>query len=144
MGRCNGHANREEMIQTRLISGAIGAEIGGVDLSDHLSDEAISEIRRALLAHQVNFFRDQDIALDQHPAFSARFGELDIHPFIEPLDGYPEILIVNKEPEDTFNLGNSWHSDSTFYEEPPLGALLYAREVPPFGGDTMFTNLYLA
>ena len=132
------------MIDVQPISGAIGAEIGGVDLAGHLSDETIADIRRALLEHQVIFFHDQDITPDQHRAFGARFGQLDIHPFIEPLDGYPEILIVNKEPENKFNLGNSWHSDSTFYEEPPLGALLYAKEIPPFGGDTMFTNLYLA
>jgi taurine dioxygenase len=132
------------MIQAHPISGAIGAEISGVDLSEHISDETITEIRQALLNHQVIFFRDQDITPDQQRAFGARFGLLDIHPFIEPLDGYPEILVVKKEPEDTYNLGNTWHADATFYEEPPLGSLLFAREVPPFGGDTMFTNLYLA
>jgi len=131
-------------IEVRPIAGACGAEVFGVDLSKPLDDATFAEIRQAFLDHQVIFFRDQDITEDQHKAFGRRFGTLNIHPRYLPLDGHPEIFPIRKEPEHTENIGGVWHSDLTHLPEPPLGSILYALEVPPFGGDTMFANQYLA
>jgi taurine dioxygenase len=126
------------------VAGALGAQIHGVDLSEPMSDEAFEEIRNALHEHLVIFFRDQDLTTDQHYAFAQRFGELMPHPYVQGLSGYPEIIEIVKEPEETRNWGGNWHADLTFMERPPGGAVLYGRELPPFGGDTMFANMYLA
>jgi taurine dioxygenase len=126
------------------IAGACGAEIQGMDLSQDLSDEAILAIRQALLDHLVVFFRDQDLIPDQHVAFGRRFGELNIDRFVVPMGGHPEIMVIVKEADETLNFGKVWHSDVTFQEEPAMGSILYAVEVPPYGGDTMWANQYLA
>jgi len=131
-------------IEVKPISGAIGAEIDGVDLSQDLGNAVFSEIQTALHENLVIFFRDQDITPDQHKDFGRRFGTLNIHPQYVPLDGHPEILPVLKEPKDTKNIGDVWHTDVSFMEKPSLGSLLYAIEVPDSGGDTMFSNQYLA
>ena len=126
------------------VAGALGAQIHGVDLSKPLSDETFAEIRNALHEHLVIFFRDQDLTSDQHHAFAKRFGELIPHPYVKGIAGYPEIIEIVKEPEETRNWGGYWHADLTFLETPPGGAVLYGRELPPVGGDTMFSNMYLA
>ena len=130
-------------IEVAPVCGALGAEISGVDLSNP-SDDAMAEVRRALNDYSVIFFRDQNMTPDQHKDFGRRFGTLNIHPIYEPLDGHPEILQVVKEADALNNIGDSWHSDATFLPEPPMGSILYAREIPPFGGDTLFANLSLA
>lgn len=126
------------------IAGACGAEIHGMDLSRDLSDEAIRAIRAALLDHLVVFFRDQDLTPDQHIAFGRRFGELNIDRFVMPMEGHPEIMVVLKEADETLNFGKVWHSDVTFQEEPAMGSILYGVDIPPYGGDTMWANQYLA
>ena len=133
-----------ETISVSPIAGALGAEVSGADLSRPLSDATVGEIRAALLRHQVIFFRDQRLTPDQHLAFGRRFGELQIHDFVEAMPGYPEILEVRKEPEETRNFGGGWHTDVSYLERPALGSVLYAREAPEYGGDTMFANQYLA
>lgn len=131
-------------IEVAPIAGALGAEIAGVDLSQDIGNAAFSEIQQALHENLVIFFRDQDLTPDQHKDFGRRFGTLNIHPQYVPLDGHPEILPVLKEPEDTLNIGASWHTDVSFLEQPSMGSILYAHEVPKAGGDTMFANQYLA
>ena len=131
-------------IEVTAISGALGAEIGGVDLSRPLDDDVFAEVHRAFLDHLVIFFRDQHVTPEQHKAFGRRFGELNVHPHYVPLAGHPEILEVLKEETATVNVGGEWHSDLSCLEKPPLGSILYALEVPPYGGDTLFTNMYLA
>jgi len=127
------------------IAGALGAELAGVDLSEPLDDAVIAEIRRALLDHQVIFFRDQHLTPEQHLAFGRRFGSLNVHEFVGAMADYPEIIEVRKEADDHgSNFGGAWHSDVTYLEEPALGSIRYAREVPDFGGDTLFANMYLA
>ena len=132
-----------ETITVAPVAGALGAEVRGVDLAAPLSDAAIGEIRRALLDHQVIFFRDQNLTPEQHLAFGRRFGALQIHDYVEAMAGYPEILEVRKEPEEKRNFGGGWHSDVSYLERPSLGSVLYALEVPEAGGDTMFSNQYL-
>jgi len=131
-------------IDVKPVSGALGAEIEGVDLSKELSNETFDDIHQAFLDHVVIFFRDQHITHEQHKAFGRRFGTLNIHPYVKGMEGHPEIMQIVKEPEDRINFGGGWHSDMSFLEEPALGSILYAREVPPYGGDTLWANQYLA
>ena len=133
-----------QTLDIRPVAGAIGAEIGGVDLSHGLSDDTIAEIRQALLDHLVIFFRDQDITPDQHLAFAKRFGDIVEYPLVKGLEGYPEIMTVVKLENEKLNFGGLWHSDMSYVEEPPMGSILLARELPPYGGDTIFANMYLA
>ena len=133
-----------QTISVKPIAGALGAEIAGVDLSRPLSDAVIGEIRAALLDHLVIFFHDQHLTPEQQLEFGRRFGQLQIHEFVAAMAGYPEILEVRKEPEETRNFGGGWHTDVSYLERPSLGSVLYAREVPEFGGDTMFANQYRA
>jgi taurine dioxygenase len=133
-----------QALEVRPVSGALGAEISGVDLSGDLSDETIADIRQALLDHLVIFFRDQDITPDQHLSFATRFGETVQYPLVKGLEGYPEIMTVVKLENEKHNFGGLWHSDTTYLDKPPMGSILLARELPPFGGDTLFANMYLA
>jgi len=127
-------------IEIRRLAGALGAEIGGVDLSEDLSDRAIAEIRAALVEHQVIFFRDQDLTPDEHARFGRRFGPLNVHPYVKGMDGHPEIMEIVKEPTDKINFGGGWHSDMSFLERPSIGSILYAVETPEWGGDTLFAS----
>jgi taurine dioxygenase len=126
------------------IAGALGAEIGGVDLARDVSDDTVAAIREAWLEHLVVFFRDQELTPAEFLAFARRIGEPVEYPFVKGMDGFPEIITVSKLPRETVNFGGIWHSDTVYLERPPMGTLLVAREVPPFGGDTMFANMYAA
>ena len=124
----------------RKLAGALGAEILGVDLSKPLDDASFEAIHRAFLEHQVIFFRDQDLTPEQHKTFGRRFGPLNIHPYVTGMDGHPEIIEIIKEPEDKLNFGGGWHSDMSFLERPSVGSILYALDVPDWGGDTLFAS----
>ena len=126
------------------LSTAIGAEIGGIDLAGELGDDTIAEIRQALLDHCVIFFRDQQIDVDTQKRLARRFGEIFIHPNFNTGDHDPEVVTIVRKPGDTRIVGEDWHTDTTMMAAPPMGALLYALEVPPYGGDTLFANQYLA
>ncbi len=125
------------------VSGALGAEITGVDLSN-VADEQLDEIHRAFLQYHVIFFREQTLTPEQHIAFGKRFGTLHIHPYVKGMDGHPEVMEIIKEPTEKVNFGGGWHTDISFQEKPVLGSVLYALEVPSFGGDTLFANQHLA
>jgi taurine dioxygenase len=131
-------------IEVAPIAGALGAEIGGVDLARDLPDETVAEIRRAWLDHLVVFFRDQDLAPERFLAFARRIGEPVEYPFVRGIEGFPEIIAVTKLPHETVNFGGIWHSDTVYLERPPMATLLIAREVPPHGGDTMWSSMYAA
>ncbi len=133
-------------IEVTPIAGALGAEIGGVDLAQPLDADTLAEIRRAFLEHLVIFFADQRLTPEQHKAFSRRFGPLAVMPYVKPLEAHPEIIAVRKEAEERSIsvFGGDWHSDFTSLEEPPLGSVLYALEVPSHGGDTLWSNMYEA
>ena len=133
-----------QRITVSPIAGALGAEIGGVDIAAGVDDETIAEIRRALLEHLVIFFRDQRLDDASHKAFSRRFGELFVHPNFDLGQTEREIVRVVRAPGDERIVGEEWHADTTMMPEPPMGAILYAVEVPPYGGDTLFANQYLA
>ncbi|MBP7817833.1 MAG: TauD/TfdA family dioxygenase [Phenylobacterium sp.] len=124
----------------RRVAGALGAEVTDIDLSRELSDATVAAIRQALVEHQVIFFRDQDLTPEQQVRFGARFGPLNIHPYVAGMAGHPEVMEVVKEPQDRINFGGGWHSDMSFLETPAIGSILYAVEVPQFGGDTLFAS----
>lgn len=129
-----------QSLSIRRTAGALGAEIGGVELSADLPDETIAAIRQALVEHQVIFFRDQDLTPAQQVAFGRRFGPLNIHPYVQGMAGQPEVMEIIKEPSDKTNFGGGWHSDMSFLETPAIGSILYAVEIPQFGGDTLFAS----
>jgi taurine dioxygenase len=131
-------------MQVKRIAGALGAEILGVDLSKGLSDSLARDIRQVLLDHQVIFLKKQDLSSQQFLDFAKAMGEPIEYPFVKGLEGFPHIIEVKKLEHEKVNFGGIWHSDTTYLEEPPMGSMLLSREVPPFGGDTMFANQYLA
>lgn len=137
---------RYRRIDVRPIAGALGAEVLGVDLSQPLDDATFAEIEHAFHDRLVLFFHDQQLTPEQHLAFSRRFGPLSRSPYVKHMAEYPDIIAVLKEADERniSTFGNAWHSDFSFLEEPPMGSVLYAREVPAHGGDTLFANMYSA
>ena len=135
---------RNRRLEVRPISGAGGAEIFGVDIAEALDDGTVGEIRDALNEHCVVFFRDQEIDVAQHKRFARKFGEIFLHPNFATVMEDPEVVMVRREPGDLSYVGEDWHTDTTMCAEPPMGAILYGIDVPPYGGDTMFANQYLA
>jgi len=133
-----------QTLRIRPYSSALGAEVLGVDLARPLDEETWDRLHEAFRQHLVLFFRDQRLSPDQHLVFSRRFGELEPYPFADGMDGYPELVEVVKLPDEVVSFGSGWHVDMSFREKPPLGAALYAIEVPPAGGDTLFANMHLA
>jgi taurine dioxygenase len=128
-------------------AGALGAEVAGVDLSESLDDDAFAEIERALHEHLVLFFRGQTLSQARQKEFGRRFGALNRHPFVHAdRTGAqdPEVFEVRHEPGETYIFGEGWHMDHTWKPVPLMGGILFAIKVPPWGGDTLFSNLYLA
>ena len=128
-------------MQVVRIAGALGAEIHGVDLAREIP---AAEIRAAFLEHQVIFFRDQALTPAQFMAFARAMGRPIEYPFVKGIAGFPEIIEVKKLEHERHNFGGIWHSDTAYLDEPPMGSMLLAREVPPHGGDTLFASQYLA
>ena len=127
------------------IAGALGAEVSGADLREPLSPTLKKELHEAWMQHQVLFFRDQDITVDQQKDFARNFGELHIHPVIQQMkdQGHPEVVVLESHEKAQY-VAERWHSDVTFQRVPPLGSILHAVEVPEAGGDTMFSSMYAA
>jgi len=131
-------------MEIRKLAGALGAEILGVDLAAQLPAQTVAGIRRAFLDHLVIFFRGQNLAPAQFLAFAQTMGEPIEYPFVKGLPDYPVIIQVMKLEHERSNFGGIWHSDTAYLDNPPMGSMLLAREVPPAGGDTLFANQYLA
>ncbi len=132
------------LIETQPIAGALGAEISGVDLSRDIGEAMMAEIRSALWRHQVIFFRDQQITAAQQVAFARRWGEIHLHPFVAGLTEHPEIIEISKSEGDKRNFGGTWHTDQMFNPRPAMATMLYCRQVPDHGGDTLWSNQYMA
>lgn len=132
-----------ERFRVERLGSTLGAEITGVDITSDLDDAVIDELRRALFAYKVVFFRDQPLTSEQHVAFASRFGELEIHPFIPSNTGVPELVRFEKTAE-VGGYENLWHHDVTWRGTPSMGAVLHAIDVPPVGGDTLFSDMAAA
>ena len=135
---------RNSAIEVRPVNGYIGAEIGNIDLAEPLGEQTLTDVRNALAEHGVIFFRDQSLTPEQHDAFARRFGSPTDINFVKTVDGYANMSVVSKEEDDLKNIGGGWHADQTYYEKPPFGAVLVARELPSFGGDTLFSSMAAA
>jgi taurine dioxygenase len=131
-------------IDIRPLAGALGAEILGINLEEDLSPNTVTDLRDAWLKHLVVFFREQELEPARFLQVAKHFGKPVEYPFIKGLEGFPEITPVIKLEHEKVNFGGLWHSDTAYLEQPPMGTMLLAREVPPYGGDTLFTNTYLA
>ena len=131
-------------MKVKALSPALGAEVTGIDLSVPLDDAIIDDLRAIWLKHQMIVIRGQDLTPAQQLAFAKALGEPDIYPFLTGLDGFPMITEVLKKEDERVNFGGVWHSDTTYQKCPPMATLLYAKELPPLGGDTLFANQYAA
>ena len=121
-----------------------GVEVVGVDLAAPVADETIGEIEYLLVNHGVVFFRDQTLTRDQHRDLGRRFGNLHIHPAAPAPEGYPEILLIRADEKRKGAAGGGWHSDVSCDAEPPAASMLYMKQMPDVGGDTLFSSMYAA
>src|ERR1700712_6068416 len=145
-------ASNTESVQVTPLSAFIGAEISGVDLSQPLDTHQVAQIRAALLKWRVVFFREQFLTHEQHVAFSSQFGELTLgHPVFGHVDGHREIYSISKYRKATRFEGQAllrpwtgWHTDVTAAVNPPFASILRGVTIPPYGGDTQWTNLVVA
>lgn len=130
-------------IDVRPMAGSLGAEVFGVDLAA-IDDDVFAEIYRAFVDQQAIIVRDQNLTSDQYLGFAKRWGQIASYPYMKGLPSHPEILEILKTEEDGYAFGNVWHTDGSNYAIPPKATMLYAMELPPAGGDTMFANMYQA
>ena len=124
-------------------SEAVGAMVEDVDVTG-LDDGEFAAIRQAFLDHGALFFRDQRLTPEEHIAFAERWGAIDINRFFQRREGYPEIAEVLKEPDQKLNIGGGWHTDHSYDAAPAMGSILYALDIPPSGGDTLFAGMAAA
>lgn len=136
--------NHYKTIEVNPVSRYVGAEISGVDIAGGLSDEQLLEMKQAFAEHGVIFFRDQNITPDQHIEFANRWGKINVNRFFQAVDTHPVIAEVRKEAHQKSNIGSAWHTDHSYDQIPAMGSILYAREVPTLGGDTLFSSMYAA
>jgi taurine dioxygenase len=123
--------------EVRLVAGALGAEIHGIDVNT-LTDRAFDRIHDLLLKHQVVFVVGQtQMTPEAHIALGRRFGEVELHPYLPRMEGHPEIVFIDSEDGGKVDI---WHTDMTFHQSPPIASILHMVQLPASGGDTMFTN----
>jgi taurine dioxygenase len=144
-GRFDNKAARYENIVVEELAAAMGAEVKSVDLA-RLTDAQFREIEHALFRHKMIFFRDQRISHSEHEAFSLRFGEFADDAYTTGVDGHVNVQPVIKEAgtEVAMIFGSGWHTDSAFLPRPPAISMLYGVDIPPYGGDTIWSNTALA
>jgi len=131
-------------IKLNPLTPVIGAEVQGFDISAELDAYGFDQIHQALMTHQVLFFRDQQMTLEQQKAFARHFGDLHIHPGIPGPEGHPEVIVIHADATSTHIAGEEWHSDVSCDDAPPMGSLLHMQTVPEAGGDTLFASMYAA
>ena len=127
----------------KLLSGALGAEITGIDLKD-ASAENFKKVNKLLLEHKVIFFRNQNITPEEQLTLGKHFGPLEKHVYVKGREKYPEIVRIIKKPNEKNQWGENWHSDVSYNVKPTKAVILRSIKIPPVGGDTMFANMELA
>jgi taurine dioxygenase len=137
-------AAAERGFRLEHISPSLGTVVHGIDLRTLPDSATHAFLYDLLVQRKVIFFRDQDLTPEQHIGFSRLFGELEVHPFIENRDGYPEIVVLRADEKSPPIGTDVWHSDVSWRPEPSLGSVLIAREAPPTGGDTCWANMEAA
>jgi taurine dioxygenase len=125
-------------------SGALGAEVTGIDVGTERSPDALAELRRAAVDHLVVFLPNQTLDPGSLTALTDALGGQGETPFLRSIDGFPGVVRVVKEASEALNFGGAWHSDWSFQRQPPSFTLLYALDIPPYGGDTLWSNQQLA
>lgn len=132
-------------LKIERVSPALGARVVGVDLSRDLPPETWTTIERAFHDHSVLVFPAQRLSIEQMKRFARRFGEVQAHEHLLPWtkEGCPECMVLHNDAQRPPGL-NAWHTDNSGWPEPPLGTVLYAEITPELGGDTLFSNMYLA
>lgn len=136
--------NEFKHFEVTPVSPSIGAELSFLDLSNPLEKDVIDEIEAALRQYLVLFFRDQELTPIEHKQCAEQFGTPEPYPLVRGIDECPEIVPILKLPEERVNFGGVWHSDTAYLQRPPKAALLYAKELPTVGGDTLYANMYAA
>lgn len=131
-----------DLISVKPCAGVIGAEIDDVDLTRPLSRDVLEEINRALLRYEVIFFRNQNLSPDDHIRLGQAFGQLSRHGVLPHLNGYPDIVVLDSNGPNV--PVEEWHTDVTFEQCPPLGAILHCKIAPSSGGDTLWTSMTAA
>ncbi len=137
----DGESIRNLPFDVEPLSGALGAVLHGVDLA-RLDDALFAAIEKAWLKYLVVFFVDQELTPEQQISFARRLGDIHYHPYMQGLDEHPDILEIVKEPGSSYTFGSEWHSDQMFSPQPAKATMLYAKETPSTGGDTLFANMY--
>ena len=127
----------------KLLSGALGAEISGINLKDS-SNENFKTINNLLLEHKVIFFRNQEITTEEHKALARKFGPLEKHAYVKGRKNHPEIVRIIKDPDEKNQWGENWHSDVSYNVKPTKAVIIKSIKIPPVGGDTCFSNMELA
>jgi len=135
---------RSNSLTVEPVAGALGATVTGIDLARVTEAAQLDDLRRALADHLVVFLPEQDLSLDDLERVTDLLGGRDVTPFVDPLAGRPYVIRVIKEPTDALNFANAWHSDLSYLPAPPAYTLLHAWDVPDHGGDTVWSNQYLA
>ncbi len=133
-----------ERISVARMSGALGAELLNIDLSKPLDAETVEDLKSTLYEFGVIVLRDQDITPEQYLTFARHFGDILPYPFVKGIPDYPDIVPVLKKEDETANFGGIWHTDTAYLEKPPMGSMLLALQLPPQGGDTIWSNMMMA
>ena len=130
-------------MEINLLSGALGAEVNGINLKDS-SDKNWEVINNLMLEHKVLFFRNQNITPEEQINLAKKFGPLEKHVYVKNLKGYPEIIRIIKGADEKHQWGETWHTDVSYNPKPTKVIILRSRKIPPVGGDTMFSNMEIA
>ena len=131
------------MVEVKLLSGALGAEVTGINLKDS-SNENCKKINDLLLEHKVLFFRNQDITSDEQINLAKFFGPLERHVYVKGREKFPEIIRIIKGRNEKHQWGETWHTDVSYNKNPTKVIILKSIKIPPVGGDTMFSNMEIA
>ncbi len=128
-------------MEVKPLTGGLGAEIVGADIR---REDQFDAIMSAFAKYSVIALRGQSVSPQEHLTFARRFGPINVNRFFKPVDGHPEIAMVLKEKDQKEAVGEGWHTDHSYDQEPAMGSILHALEVPPHGGDTLFVSMAAA